>query len=368
MSKFEDTVARLKSVKIKYPLGLARLRFTAAVRADAWDVIADLMESGLDDNRAIEAAAYMFKLRGQGSASALLLDLSASIGRGEYEPTLAQAARGAEALVFSNAGQVAGPVVFRGAARVVRNEQAITAAIVEALTKPALLIVSIIDLLEMMGLKMFPAFEEISPPSNWPAMTQSIARLSGWLIASGYYGLAGAIASFAAIGLSQAYAIGEGPRARAIRTQLDRFPPWSFYRLRTGAAFAFAVIEIARSGGTLNGTTLRRMAQFGSKYSRIHITAIADALETGGTLATAFKAGGGFPDPELNAVMSVLAGQPNAIVKFGTYTDRWILTAEKAVKRKSATLNGLLLILITGVIAAVIQAIFGIMLSVGTGL
>lgn len=354
----------MQSTKFEFPLPLARLFFGAKVRADAWELIADLMDSGLEDNRAIESAAYMFRLRGKAAAAAVLSDLATSIGSGAFVEKLGLAARGAEALVFSNVGTVAGPVVFRGAARIVRNEQTIRTAILEAMAKPALLVVSLVGLFVMMGLNLFPAFETIAPRKDWAASTQTIASVSDWLISSGYWGLAAVLVLVVAVAVSQPHFVGTSRAMRVIRGGLDYLPPWSFYRLRTGAAFAFAIVEVARAGGTLNSATLSRMSRMGSKYSAVHVDAIAKALLDGANLGEAFQAGGKFPDPELNAVMAVLAGQPNALEKFGTYTDRWILAAEKSVKQKAAVINALLLVALTGVIVSIILAILGIMSSV----
>ena len=95
---------------------------------------------------------------------------------------------------------------------------------------------------------------------------------------------------------------------------------------------------------------------------------MAEALNSGQSLEEAFQGGGSFPDPELNAVMGVLAGQPNALEKFGVYTDRWMLAAEKRVKAKTAVINMVLITLIAAVIISVVTAIFSVISSVQSGL
>ncbi len=183
-------------------IAMARSMFNAKDRADAWDVIADLMDSGLDDNRAIGAAAQMFRLRGKRAAAMVLEDLKSSFGRGAFIETVKLVAKGSEALLFANAGKVTGPVVYRGAARVLRNEKIISSAVVEALAKPAALMLAMIGLIVAMGLRLFPAFEELTLRASWPPLTRFMAGVSELVISSGWIGAIGFAVICVLIGLA----------------------------------------------------------------------------------------------------------------------------------------------------------------------
>ncbi len=350
-------------------IAMARSMFHAKDRADAWDVIADLMDSGLDDNRAIAAAAHMFRLRGKRAAAMVLEDLERSFARGAFAETVKLVAKGSEALLFANVGKVTGSVVYRGAARVLRNEKLIRNAVVEALSKPVALLLAVIGLVVAMGLRLFPAFEALTPRNQWPALTRFMASVSEWVISSGWIGVIGFVLLCVLTALSLPLLASANSRSiRRFREFLDRYPPWSFYRLSTGASFAFTIVEVARSGGTISGPTLADMTEHGSRYTSTNVARMAEALNSGQSLEEAFQGGGSFPDPELNAVMGVLAGQPNALENFGVYTDRWMLAAEKRVKAKAAIINMVLITLIAAVIISVVTAIFSVISSVQSGL
>jgi len=349
-------------------LDMAKAMFAAKDRAAAWDLIADLLDSGLDDVRAIGLAADMFKHRGNRAAAMVLGYLRASFAAGDFEDRMASVTKGAEALLFSTAGRVTGAVVYRGAARVLRNQRAIRDAVVEATAKPAALSLVLIALLVLMGLRMFPTFEELLPRDDWPQITKTVAAISDFFISGGVWAAGGFVVFVVIIAFSlPLLAAADGP-VRRVRASLDSFPPWSFYRLQTGAAFSFAVVEIGRAGGTLNISTLDKMATYGSLYSKSHVRRIADAMRAGKTFEDAFAIDAGFPDPELNALMRALASQPRTLEKFSTYVDRWIADAEKLLKQKSAAINAALMIMVTVVIGAVLSSIFGIMNAVQSGM
>lgn len=365
---FAKLIGLSGSIVPPWNLAMAKGMFSAKDRASAWDLIADLLDSGLDDVRAIGLAADMFKHRGKRAAAMVLEDLRESFAEGDFEGRMASVTKGAEALVFSNAGRVTGAVVYRGAARVLRNQKAIRDAVTEATAKPAALMVVLIALLVMMGLKMFPTFEALLPREDWPLMTKRVAGVSDFLISGGIWAAGAAAVFVAALGLSLPLLAAKEGSVRKLRASLDRLPPWSFYRLQTGAAFSFAVVEIGRAGGTLNIATLDKMAGFGSRYSKTHVARIADAMREGKTFEDAFATDAGFPDPELNALMRALSSQPKTLDKFAAYVDRWITDAEKLLKQKSAVINSVLLVAVTGVVGAVLTSIFGIMNAVQAGI
>jgi type II secretory pathway component PulF len=349
-------------------LSVARLMFGSKDRAAAWSLIADLLDSGVDDVRAIPLAAEMFKHRGKKAPAIVLSDLEKAFNDGDFDARLASVARGAESLVFANSGRVSGSAVYRGAASVLINERVIKDAVWSATAKPIALSCVLIALLVFMGLQMFPTFEGLLPRGDWPTITRLVAGLADFFVYGGIYTLMGVGVLVTAVGVSLPFLAAESGPITRVRRFLDRLPPWSFYRLQVGAGFGFAVVEIARAGGTLNTTTLLNMSSYGSSYSRKSVRNIANKMSKGASFEQAFATNPGFPDPELNALMRALASQPDALERFAAYLDRWLSDAEQTLKQKAAVINAVLMIFLTAIIGAVMSSIFGIMTAVQSGI
>lgn len=68
----------------RMPLVIAIAFFGSKTRADAWDLIADMMESGKDDRRSIEAVAESFESDGKFAAAISLRELAKSFAIGKF--------------------------------------------------------------------------------------------------------------------------------------------------------------------------------------------------------------------------------------------------------------------------------------------
>ena len=72
-------------------------------------------------------------------------------------------------------------------------------------------------------------------------------------------------------------------------------------------------------------------------------------------------AGHGFPDPSLVPVVAALDGSPGWEHKLSKFVDRWVERSEDLLRTRAAVLNAVLLLLVTAVMAAGIDAMFSIL-------
>ena len=133
------------------------------------------------------------------------------------------------------------------------------------------------------------------------------------------------------------------------RELLDRIPPFSLYRLRMGATFAFVLLENARVGHEINRAFLLNLATGLPPYSRSRIKAIAEYADRTNIGNAAITAGHGFPDPELNAVLRAYAGQADWVPRYARYANAWL-------ERLQARVEGMVQVLRLGlmILASVI--------------
>ena len=328
-----------------------RMSFGAYQRAEAWQLIADVLEgSGADLGEMMEAVAEGYALQGRRSVAGVLLEIRAGLGDARLAARLRPYCGTSERILFEGLGAQAPAPVFASAARLLRSQMAMRKAIWSAVALPLLLLAGFMGLLLFFGLTLLPALEEVIP-------LETLTGLQGWIVRStlafsanplalGLWTLGGG----AALWLMMRYWTGPG------RAWADRAPPFSLMRLAAGAGFLFAVVEYGRSGQAVTTRLFERMALAAPPYARSRIRALARVYtQAGGNLGEAsLLAGQGFPALELVAVLRTLWNRPDGIARVGSVLERWLARIEETVRRRMMVLNGLLL-------AAIAAALVGLM-------
>lgn len=325
---------------------LDRLAFRRDVRGRVWRITADLLASGMDLQRALPLVVDISGRSGRGRLGNILGNLRSALRTDRFAVVVAGYVPEAEALLFARFGMADDARLFRSAARVVAVEARIAAAIRQALAWPAFLFVLIFGLLAGLGTTLFPTLETLAPIRQWPALSQLVGR-AAFTVANNMLAFgAGLIAVVGAYKWAESHYIGPG------RAWLDRIPPFSLYRIRTGATFAFFLIENARVGHEINRAFLDGVAASVPPYSRSRIQAIARLAERTNIGAAAVAAGHGFPDPELNAVLRAYAGQADWVERYGGYADAWLERLQEKVDAVLKVLRLGLMVLAAGIIGS----------------
>ena len=322
-----------------------RIAFRRSVRARTWMVIADLLESGMELNRALPMVAEI-QGRGRTTLQDILGDLRSSLRTDRFASTVAEYIPEAEAMLFRRFGQASDASVFRAAATLTEVDAKIAKAITQALMWPVFLFFLVFVLLYLLGSKLFPTMEILAPVNEWPLSSQLVA-----LLAFGVADHAFLVVVALAL-LVGAYLAIERFHAGLGREWLDRIPPFSLYRLRMGASFAFVLLENARVGHEINRAFLLNLADGLPPYSRSRIQAIAESADRTNIGNAAMLAGHGFPDPELNAVLRAYAGQQDWVPRYGRYAAAWLDRLQERVEAMVQVLRLGLMILAAAIIGS----------------
>jgi type II secretory pathway component PulF len=341
---------RLRQLATPFAFGLP-------ARAETWQLVADLVASRMDTGRALSIVATMYRQRGKYLLAWGVDDLRASLATGEFPKASARLAGNAEALLFSRYATADAQRMFEGAARIARSQQKIRAAIINAVATPALLVGLLTVLFYIMGSNFFPTLAQVTQPSLWSPQARAIAYVADIVVNHHWrvLAVAGGLVLILRVSL---------PLNFPGRRLLDRLPPWSLYKLSTGSAFLFSVVETGRMGGDLKSATLMGMAQLAPPYVRVRINRIAIEAQRANLGEAAIAAGDGFPAQDVNTVLAAMAAQDGWLDRFARYLDRWLETIEQNVKRMTAVLNVVLLAMVTGTIAASLSAIFSVLQAV----
>lgn len=247
--------------------------------------------------------------------------------------SLAQAVQGwvpaGEALLIQ-AGEHSNtlPDTLLHAIRIRQAQRRLITALRAMVSYPGLLVLAVMGLLYAVAMVVVPAFEELVPRAEWAAHARAVALVAEFAASGGFFVIFGVVAVLLGVIVATF-----GSWTGSLRTRLDRFPPWSWYRLFAGSSFlaSVAVLYAARMG-MFNLLTL--LAQSANPWLRERIEAAAAHVHEGANLGEALAAAGhGFPDPSIIVDLEFYSGLQNfdAIVLEVT-----LETMEEATERLTA--------------------------------
>lgn len=335
--------------------------FGREARGETYRLLADLLETGIEVERALEGCRDTWSSQGQKARADILAAWARGAGQGRLGPTIAEWVPAAEGMVFAAADRVPPQVLFTAAAAVADLGGKQKAAVLKAVAMPIFLFGAVILMLFLAGGWFVPVLEEIVAAENWDTGAAIFRFCSLWLYNNMilFCGLAAALV--ATLWVLTLYWTGPG------RAMADSWPPFSFYRTVTGSAFLNVILALFRAGVDVNDAVFEQLKAAASPYGRHRIGAIQN-LYTRGHLplgVSMVQAGHGFPEPSLIPVIRLLEGQPDWENKLGKFVDRWIERLETLLKNRATVVN-IVLYLIVGVLTAcAVQAMFSIVSAAG---
>ncbi len=339
---------------------IASLALPSQARIDLFQMVADLLASGMSVERALDIAAETASSQGQAWRARVVRQWRGALVSGRFIETAARWVPPSEAMIFGAYGRVEAGVLFAGAARVAEMRAKQKGAMWKALALPVLLIVGLIVLLWGAGGHFIPVLEGVSDPGTWGMGAQLFRMVSVWLHDNFLLFLA--ICGGMAFGVYLLIIYWTGPG----RQWADRVAPFSLYRTLTGSAFLFVVLEFVTAGIDVNDRTFAAMKKGASPYARHRIGAIQRHMNTGAGFGRSMRlAGHGFPDPVLVPVVAALDGTAGWERKLSGFVERWVGRSEQILRARAGVMNGTLLLIVTFVMAGGIDAMFGILQQAG---
>lgn len=342
---------------------LRRLAALAALgtrrRVDLWTMIASLLDSGMELERALDVAIATAGAERQSVTAWILSEWRRALARNRFAAELALWVPASEAMIFANARQVSAAKLFAGAARIADVRARQTAILLQTLTLPVILTVMVALILWASGTEFIPVMERISPRASWDMSARLLGDVSLWVAANLFELAVGAVAVPAVLA---AVIVTWSGRGRAVA---DRWPPFSIYRTLTGASFTFVMVEFLRSGADLNDRMFEALRRPASRYVASRIAAIQRGMASGRGVGAAMTATGhGWPDPSLVPTIAALDGRPGWEENLAVFVSRWVERSEQALRTRAMALNGALMLVVAAITAIAINGMFAIMGSV----
>ena len=217
----------------------------------------------------------------------------------------------------------------------------IKGAVIGGLAYPTVLVFVLIGMLWMFGAMVIPPFAQALPVEKWTGTAASLAVLSDVVT----WGTIPTVLSiFLLAGL---YAATVSRWSGRSRTVIDRFPPWSMYRMFVGAGFMLSLAALIRAEVPIQ-RALPKLREGATPYLKTRINAALRLVTNGIGIGDALhQTGYEFPDRQIVADLRIYSKMPSFSEMLDTISKEWIDEAVERISGQAKILNGLVLGIIT---------------------
>lgn len=255
-----------------------------------------------------------------------------------------------------DAGESAGSLdmAIENAVFIHEGGKKIRAAIISGLAYPFFLVAIALGFMAMFGTQVVPAFEQILPRESWTGAGASMALLSDFV--NNYLVLS--IGGFAVIITLIVFSL---PRwTGRTRVFIDKIPPYSIYRLSSGAGFLLSISSMVKAGIPIPAA-MRILQKGSSPWFREKISVTLGYINNGQNLGEALhRTKFDYPDKEtvndLRAYAS-LDGFDETLEKLGI---EWMEESVDKIKAQAGVMKNLSFIILGGVFMWIASGIFAL--------
>lgn len=258
--------------------------------------------------------------------------------------------------VLISAGGKAGKLemIFLRVIEAVRFGAQIKKALLAATIYPALLFVVAMLITVFFGVKIIPVFAEISNPATWTGVAKSLHVMSG--VVRGYWWLFVLLV----IGAFVLYRMSLPNLTGKLRTRLDRFPPYAYYRLRHGSGFLISLAVLVETGTNIERALLL-LRKTGDKWMRERLDPVIAFSQSGVNLGDALeRAGHGFPDRAIIDSISIFSQRAELDKALQITAKEWMENGMDQVNAQAAVLKTAAFLTVVGIVAWLVLGLFAI--------
>lgn len=233
---------------------------------------------------------------------------------------------------------------MKSAIHVMQASQKIRSSIVSGLWYPALLIVAAFVVLYMIGFMVVPAFSKAQPVGGFRGSAAVLVSLA-------YFAQHWMIPIAIALVLSIVVFFYSLPRWDGrVRVILDRFPPYSVYRMLVGSTWLISLAAMIEAGVRLENA-LQQLNEMSGRWMKNRTLAALSGMRAGYHLGDALlRSGFDFPDREIIddlGIYSSLSGFDEALSTLGR---DWVDEAVQSIESKMNVIFVVSIIFVAGVV------------------
>lgn len=319
-------------------------------RIRLWRKIGSMIDNGVPILAAIEELQKRAKTKGVKHPDVIMFEnWIGYLKRGErFSTAIEDWIPKGESMIIA-AGEQSGDLIgaFNSAITLTVASKDIRGAVIGGVTYPLVLFGLAIGLMWLFGTQVIPQFSKLAggDDSKWTGLAQAAVKLSHFT--QNY--LIWVLIFVTTILALLIYSL---PRwDGSLRIKADRFPPYSIYRLTSGASWLISLSALIKSGVKLE-VALQKLSHNSGRWMRNRIAASLAGMRAGLQLGEALaQSGYNFPDEEIIDDLQVyakLAGFDEALSILGK---EWIEEGVTRIKKQMGVLKSIAILFVAVVIA-----------------
>lgn len=259
-----------------------------------------------------------------------------------------------------NAGST--DVALQNAVFIKEGSKRIKSAIVGGLAYPTLLVMVVFAFLYIISSQVVPAFDSVVPKEQWTGNGATLATLADMVDLYMRPGIVAIVTSIVLLYFSLPRFTGK------YRTKLDKYPPYSLYRLTMGSGFLLSMSGMISAGISVT-KALRLMARDANPYYKERINGALKYVNEGKNLGEAlYMSGFNFPDKEAVMDLRAYASLDGFDKTLSALGEQWMEDSVEKIKAQSAILKNGAFIFLGVVFGWLVMAIFSLQQQITNGL
>ncbi|MDA7981272.1 MAG: type II secretion system F family protein [Alphaproteobacteria bacterium] len=357
--------------EIRLPPALERwitvAQFTTRKRQKIYRRLAALLNNGVPLNTAIARLQVVAAGMGRkGAVEKVVLQNWQERMRGD--PTFGAALRGwspEEERLLIVAGETGGHLAntLESLIDIMNNVKALKAALRSAITYPMVLVTAMFGYMSIVSLVAVPRFADVYAPENWTGYARGMYLISE-------VALPGLITYLCLIpALFILYQISVRTIGGRLRIWLDRYPPFSFYRLQTGSGFLLGFGSLLQAGVQATEAMFLLAQRATTNYMRVRIGSALAGLRSGLNVGRAMESTRyEFPDAEILADLVTYSDLKNFEDRLLDISKEWVKDTVVEVTARTKAMNQVLLMMLIIVVGLMVFGLFEIQQQVAAGI
>lgn len=240
---------------------------------------------------------------------------------------------------------------------IMEAKKKIKKAVVGGLAYPFLMFMVALAVLIMFSYKVIPEFSSVVPDDQWQGIARIMIDMAHFT--REWLALMVAIAAAAVIALFVSM-----PRwSNGLRLKLDRYPPYSIYRMLQGSSWIISLAALVSAGVRMENA-VQQLGEGAGQWLKDRTQACLRGMRSGLTLGDALaKSGYDFPDRDIVddlGVYSRLSGVDHALAIIGK---EWIAESVEAIQGMMKIIFGISVLMVGLLIAGMVGGLIGMELQ-----
>jgi len=264
-----------------------------------------------------------------------------------------------EEMILISAGEQSGTLeaALYSAARIMEARKRISSAVYAGLAYPVVLLLMAAGVLYLFGFKIVPAFTHALKGAEWQGLAKWMIFVSDFARDWLFLLIPSVIALVILFFMSLPHFDGK------VRIFLDRYVPYSVYRIMQGSSWLIALAAMIEAGMRIE-IALEQLSQDASPWLRRRIATALAGMRSGRNMGDALaRAGYDFPDREIIedlGVSSSLSGFEDALSMLGR---EWLEESIVQIETRMKVVFGVCILLVGALIAFMVSGMIAMELQ-----